>query len=119
MLVNLSTSIVTVTLLLKASPLLEGDEVDLESMDLTDMLTIMGFTGWIMLLFAIAVTGIILLIVFNKRFKLYKREGEPTTGKIISAFLSSPLAWSYIAICLASFGATYIPDIAATIINAL
>lgn len=110
MIVNLSTSIVTTSLYIKLMPYM--DDVD----SLTDMpadiaLLFLVLTFWIMLLGMIAITGIVLFFVFNKKFRPYKTPGEPSVGKIIGSFASSAMFWSFVIVCLGQFGSAYLPAI--------
>lgn len=110
MTVNLSTSVVTTTLYIKLMPYIDN----LENMaDLPDDIAflLLVLTAWIMLLGMIALTGIVLFFVFNKKFRPYKAPGEPSVGKIIGSYASSPMFWSFIVICIGDFGSAYLPAI--------
>ena len=114
MTVNLTTSIVTASMYIKLMPYM--DELEhLEDLPADIQLTAVALVMWMLLLFAIAVTGIVLFCVFNNRFKPYKAPGEPRTVAIIGKCVHSPLFWSFVVICLGDFGASYLPDIVKTI----
>jgi len=63
-----------------------------------------------MFLFAVAVTGIVLLCLRWKRFKIYKAPNELSRSKIIGKTLAAPLMLSVVILCLAEFATTYLPD---------
>lgn len=118
MTVNLSTSIVTTSLYIKLMPYL--DDAD-NMLDLpADMrLWFLVLMFWLLLLFSIALTGFVLLFVFNKRFKPYKSPDEPSMIRIIGNSIQSPLFWSFIVICIADFASAYLPNIAKYFMNNL
>ena len=113
MTVNLSTSVVTSTLYIKLMPYLDNldDYGDFERLPTDMQLLFMVLVMWMLFLCMTAVTGIVLLAVFNKRFKPYKTPDEPSLGKIIGNCASSPLFLSFVILCLSQFGSAYLPDI--------
>lgn len=110
MTVNLATSVVTASLYIKLMPYIE-DNSDVMSMPSDVQLLFFVLCLWILFLGAVALTGLVLLFVFNKKFKPYKTPDEPSVGMIIGNCLKSPLFWSYIVIELGQFGSAYLPDI--------
>ena len=113
MCVNLSTSIITATLVTKVSPYLEKGS---EDMPQEISLILLMLMAWIMFLLAVSVTGIILLIVFRKRLTPYIAPDEPKASKTFGRIMKSPLFWSFAVLNLAHFGTTYLPDIIAALI---
>lgn len=105
---NLSSSLVSASLLILIYPYLEDD---LKNVPADILMMIFVFFMWIFILFSIAVTGIVMLIVWRKRLIPYKAPEEPRTGELISSLLRSPLFWSCITITAAHFASNYLPDI--------
>lgn len=116
MTVNLTTSIVTASMYIKLLPYMDVID-DFEGLPTDIRIVAVALVMWMMFLGIIAVTGIVLFCIFNKRFKPYKAPGEPATGKIIGKCVHSPLFWSFVVVCLADFGTSYLPDIVKTIIG--
>ena len=114
MAVNLSTSIVTTSLVVKIMPYLEEiNELDAAAPDLQPEMiaALLLLILWLLLLLTIAVTGLILLIVFfKKKIKIYKGKDEPSRGKIFSGILKAPGFWGFSAVCIILFVINYLPS---------
>ena len=118
MAVNLSTSVVTASILSKLYPIIQDNPDLADNMDTFTALIIMGFMGWVLLLLLIAVTGIVLLCVFYKRYiKIYRAPGEPSKSALIGQAVKSPVFWSFIVLTLSDFLSEYLPGIAGFIVN--
>ena len=117
MAVNMSSSIVTTSLLSKIYPVVMDSEVmESGNYDAQTLLLLLILTGWLMLLGLIAVTGIVLFFVFNKRLKIYRAPDEPSRGAIMAQVSSSPVFWGFVVLCLSDFLSTYLPDIVYSLI---
>jgi len=109
MLMNLTTSIFTVSIYMKALPFVSDIEAGSDISN-EGYLYIFLLLIWMMFLFAVAVTGIVLLCLRWKRFKIYKAPNELSRSKIIGKTLAAPLMLSVVILCLAEFATTYLPD---------
>ena len=111
MAVNLTTSIVTASLLSKIMPYYANGTPDPYSLPDEALIRILILFLWLMVLLTIAITGIILFFVKYKKIRPYRAPGEPSTGALIKTLMTSPLFWCFVIICLGRFGETYIPGI--------
>lgn len=120
MIINNSTSIVTVYLLQKSSDvLLTVDSTDpaaimalMESAPETFKYVVM-FGLWLLLLVILAIVGLILLIVFlaTKKFRLKKFEGEPTKLQALKALFGTGYVWVFLLSTIGLFLESYLPII--------
>ena len=110
MTMNLSTSIVSVTLYQKLLPYMDVLE-DIEDLPQDILLYLYALTLWMLFLAALAVTGIVLYFVFRKKFTPYKKPDEPSAGKVIGNCVRSPMFWCFVMVCLGDFVSYYLPDI--------
>ena len=116
MTMNLSTSIVSVTLYQKLLPYMDVLE-DIEDLPQDILLYLYALTLWMLFLAALAVTGIVLYFVFRKKFTPYKKPDEPSTGKVIGNCVRSPMFWCFVMVCLGDFVSYYLPDIVKYLCN--
>ena len=117
MIVNLSTSLVTTSLVIRLMPYIESTSDNFENLP-ADVLGLFALLGmWMLFIGAVALTGIILLIVFFKRFKPYKAPDDPPAGQIIRSLIYSPMFLGFMILCLSEFAGTYLPDIIVFLTN--
>lgn len=105
---NLSSSLVSASLLIYIYPYIEENIKDIPA---DAILAMFAFFVWIFILFSVAVTGIVMLVVWRKRLIPYRAPEEPHTGAVTASLLRSPLFWSFITITAAHFASNYLPDI--------
>ena len=117
MIINLSTSLVTTSLVIRLMPYMESASDNFENLP-SDVLELFALLGmWILFIGAVALTGIILFIVFFKRFKPYKAPDDPPAGQIIRSLIYSPMFLGFMILCLSEFAGTYLPDIIVFLTN--
>ncbi|MBR1797313.1 MAG: CPBP family intramembrane metalloprotease [Clostridiales bacterium] len=108
--VNLSSSVVTATLLIKLLPYLDDME-NIESLPEDVLLALSVLSLWLLFLGAVALTGIILLIVFWKKLRPFNVPDTPSVGGSLKQLFTSPVFLGLTILCLAQFAASYLPDI--------
>ena len=99
MLINLATSVVTLTLIMKTGILEGNTEINIY---------IILFFIWIMFLAAVGLIGIILLIVYCKQLVLEKEEGPASGGGAWKVVLTSWGMLLFFAVCVYLFVTNYI-----------
>ena len=116
MTINMTTSVITAFLYSKYAEY-APNTTDLA--DIQEFLTSSGEAGlyvalyaiWNVLLYLIAIVGVILLITFiaKKRFRLRRSEGEATRGEALKAMFSSKLMLVFLLGTLGLFLLSYLP----------
>ena len=110
MIVNLSSSVITASLALKLMPY--ADELSTLTNVPDDVLAAyFVLIMWFLFLGALALTGIILIIVFFRRLMPYRAPDEPGPGKVLGYMFSSPMFWAFVIMNLGQFASEYLPDI--------
>ncbi len=117
MAVNLTTSIITISLATKMAA------YDLTEMTDTSQIyalmetnpeavTAVGMFGlWLIFLCLLALIGLIIFIVFfaQKKFRLKRLENEPTKLQTLGLMFSSTYMWLFYLICIGLFAIVYLP----------
>ena len=67
---------------------------------------------WFLLIFVVAIIGLILFIVYmaKKRFSLRRLEDEPTKGQMLATIFTSPYMWLLFVALLGQFITAYLPS---------
>ena len=117
MIMNLSTSVITV--------FLAQQTAQINPMGSTDMNVLIGImeenpeaklifalnTIWNITLYAAVFIGFVIFIVFfaSKKFRLLRQENELTKREVLSAFFGNAYMWIYIVSALGLFLINYLP----------
>ena len=117
MIINLGTSVITMSLLRKLieSGIAEiGDPAAATEALMADPGTFACaavLALWVIFLIIIALIGLIVFIVqmAQKRFALRRLEDEPARGKILAEIFSNPYMWILFIVLLGQFIITYLP----------
>jgi len=118
MIINLSTSIVSVYLLNKSAEgvaLLENTDTEaimaLSAENPSAFLSLMLFGLWIIFIAVAAIVGLIVLITFlaKKKFRLKKLDGEVSKGAALGALFTSGFAWVFLLSVICMFLESYLP----------
>lgn len=115
MIVNMTTSVVTMAF--TKSYMEAYERIDMDALArgvirpdmIADLIPMLLYMGYMFLLFAIGVAGIILVIVNFKKFKLQPVENELSKAEAKKEAFTNIGLWVIYAVCLYLFGSTYLP----------
>ena len=119
MTINLGTSVVTMFLLGRMTEtgiLDDGDPAAIAQalMSNPTALTYAAlFSLWVILIFLLALIGVILFFVkvAKKDFALNRLEDEPTKGKVLAQIFTNPYMWIFFLVLLGQFIMSYLPSV--------
>ena len=117
MVVNISTSAITIYLLGKYMEYVPANVTDAAAAaqaltaDPQALLYTILYMGWMAILGICCLAGIIIFIVYmaSGKFRLRLQEGEPSKGEIIKTVLSDKYMWLYYMSCIGLFLINYLP----------
>ena len=117
MIINMSTSAITVYLLgkyMEYAPMNATDAAAAAQAFTADpqaLLYTMLYIGWMGILGICCLAGIIIFIVYlaSGKFRLRHQEGEPAKGKIIRTILTDRYMWLFYLSCIGLFLINYLP----------
>lgn len=117
MVVNMSTSAITIYLLGKYMEYVPANVTDAAAAaqaltaDSQALLYTMLYIGWMGILGICCLAGIIIFIVYmaSGKFRLRLQEGEPTRGNILKTVLTDKYMWLFYLSCIGLFLINYLP----------
>jgi membrane protease YdiL (CAAX protease family) len=119
MTINLSTSVITMFLLGRMSEtgILDNGDPAAIAQALMSNPTALAYAGlfslWVILLFLLALIGLILFFVkvAKKEFALNRLEDEPSKGKVLAQIFTNPYMWIFFIVLTGQFIMSYLPSV--------